>query len=420
MSSRLFVRGLRHAGFVAWVCLVLPLAASAQQAAPKVQSLRSVGGPTRFTAPVRTVDALKKTMSAQRIQNDIGTVLEKAGLGSTRGEVIKALTDGTVMETTLPSGTEMQWMAFRRGGKQPDITGPIRWDGKMPLAGFQFVVDDLVGTYTFFVPQACGNIALVSREPSREAARRAEEARKAAEAARAAEAAKQAAAEAARKAEEAKRAEAEKADAARRAEEQRKADEAAKAEAARKAEEARKAAEAKAEADRRAAEEAELRVRPFIAGYFGKQQRQYDNLDPAGLGFVRSDNTVPRFGDQLFGLKGGVQFGNQGLYFAPAIGWAFNLDESDRSSAFADAEVGYRFVRGRGMQLGTGVSLWDFNHSNADSVTLAWLGTAHFPITGAANQKQLQFSVEWRQFFDRMSDPDVNYQFWGGLRFLFR
>jgi hypothetical protein len=64
--------------------------------------------------------------------------------------------------------------------------------------------------------------------------------------------------------------------------------------------------------------------------------------------------------------------------------------------------------------------LWDFNHASADSVTAAWLGTAHFPIVGAANQNQLQFSVEWRQFFDRMSDPDVNYQFWGGLRFLFR
>ena len=50
----------------------------------------------------------------------------------------------------------------------------------------------------------------------------------------------------------------------------------------------------------------------------------------------------------------------------------------------------------------------------------AWLGTAHFPLAGAANQNQLQFSVEWRQLFDRMSDPDVTYQFWGGLRYLFR
>jgi hypothetical protein len=120
------------------------------------------------------------------------------------------------------------------------------------------------------------------------------------------------------------------------------------------------------------------------------------------------------------GFKGGVQFGNQGWYTAPAIGVAINVDEGDRTSLFLDGEVGYRFVRGRGMQLGTGLSLWDFNHMDADAVTLAWLGTAHFPLVGAANQNQLQFSVEWRQLFDRMSDPDVNYQFWGGLRYLFR
>jgi hypothetical protein len=416
MSSRLCFRA-RLTAAAAVLTFALPTVASAQQATGKVQSLRTLGGPTRFTPPVRTVDALKKTMSQPRIQTDIGTVLDKAGLSTARPEVLKALTDGTVMETTVPSGTEFQWMAYRRNG--PQITGPARWDGKMPLDGFQFVVDDLVGTYTFFVPKICGNIALLSREPSREAARRAEEARKAADAARAAEAAKQAAADAARRAAEQKAADAAKADAARRAAEEA-ARKAAEAEAARKAEEARRAAEAKAEADRLAAEEAALRVRPFIAGYFGKQQRQYDNLDPAGLGTIRPDNIVPAFGDQLVGVKGGIQYGNQGFYFAPAIGVAFNLDESDRTSVFADGEVGYRFVRGRGLQLGTGLTLWDFNHSNADSVTLGWLGTAHFPLVGTARQNQLQFSVEWRQFFDRMSDPDVNYQFWGGLRFLFK
>jgi len=33
---------------------------------------------------------------------------------------------------------------------------------------------------------------------------------------------------------------------------------------------------------------------------------------------------------------------------------------------------------------------------------------------------ELDVNVEWRQFFDRMSDPDVNYQFWAGLRYMFK
>jgi hypothetical protein len=37
-----------------------------------------------------------------------------------------------------------------------------------------------------------------------------------------------------------------------------------------------------------------------------------------------------------------------------------------------------------------------------------------------AKKHQLDFQIEWRQFFDRGSDPDTNYQFWGGLRYLFK
>lgn len=33
---------------------------------------------------------------------------------------------------------------------------------------------------------------------------------------------------------------------------------------------------------------------------------------------------------------------------------------------------------------------------------------------------QLLLAAEWRQFFDRPSDPDVNFQFWGGLKYLFK
>ena len=67
------------------------------------------------------------------------------------------------------------------------------------------------------------------------------------------------------------------------------------------------AAAQKAEQDRLAAEDDALTLRPFFAGYFGKQQRQYDEEDPAGLGFTHPDNTVSAFGDKLFGVKGGVQ-----------------------------------------------------------------------------------------------------------------
>jgi hypothetical protein len=33
---------------------------------------------------------------------------------------------------------------------------------------------------------------------------------------------------------------------------------------------------------------------------------------------------------------------------------------------------------------------------------------------------QVLIVIEYRQLFDRGSDPDVNYQFWGGLKYLYR
>jgi hypothetical protein len=426
MISRARIGGLILAGLIAFLTPSFPqtayadeAAAAAQQPAPAdYRPIRRLGGSTRFTRPVNTVGELQKMFSQPRIQTDVRAVLEMDNLGANSAEVNRILGGGMVMETTISPGTRLEWMALRRAGK-PDTVRRVQWAGDQPLEGYQFVIDNLTETLTFFVPKICGNISLMSREPSREAARRAEEARKA-EAAKAA-----AAADAARKAEEArkaaeaqKEAEARKAAEARQAEEKRKLDEERKAAEARRAEEARN----KAEQDRLAAEDEALTLRPFFAGYFGKQQRQYDEDDPAEIGFVMPDNTVTAFGDALFGVKGGVQINvagymETGFMFTPAIGVAINLEEVDRTSLFGDLEVGYTFARG--FSLGTGLTLWDFTHG--DQFTFGWLGTAAFPVwKNETKRHKLDLSLEWRQFFDRMSDPDVNYQFWGGLRYMFK
>jgi hypothetical protein len=350
-------------------------------------------------------------MSRPAIQRDLSTVLERAGMPILTAQVQNILSNGQVTETTLAPGTTIEWMALRRGG--PNVVRNIRWDGDAPLEGFEFIIDDMNETYTFFVPEICGNVSLVRREPSREAARRAAEAAEAARAAAAKAAADKAAADKAA----ADKAAADKAAADKAAADKAAADKAA----ADKAAADKAAADAAAEAARQAEEarlalERDLRVRPFIAGYFGKQQRQYDDTDPADVGRLLS--TVPAFGDPLVGFKGGVNLRlSEHFTFAPAVGVAVNLNESERTSFFGDAEIQYIFQRGA--YLGTGVSLWDFTHT--DIFTPAWLGTAGLPLwRNDAAYRQLQLSLEWRQMFDRMSDPDVNYQFWGGLRFLFK
>jgi hypothetical protein len=345
-------------------------------------------------------------------------VLEEAGVGSLRAEVVRILSEGAVTATTVAPGSTFEWMATRRRGR-PTIMRRVRWDGRRAFRAFQFQIDDRNGLFTFIVPEDCGNLTLVRRErvrgrPPRCGASRgggtaAEEARKADDARKA---------ELARQAEEARKADdARKAELARQAEEARKAELARQAEAARLAEEARKAEEARqAEAARLAAEEAALKIRPFVMGLFGKQHRQYDATDPADVGF--DTNPVKAFGDTVFGVRGGISYRmSEHWRFNPSIGFAFNFHEASRSSLLADAELQYAFKRGP--YLGTGITLWDFAHK--DIGTLGWLGTAGVPVWKNDTKKhQLDFAVEWRQFFDRMSDPDVNYQFWGGLRYLFK
>ena len=268
------------AALVGLLTVGLPAETLAQASGERVHSVRRLGGTSRFTPAVRNIKAMQTAFARPRTQTDLTTVLKIAGLSHIEAEVKKAIADGAVREVTMAPGTNLQWMALRRGGRRADILRLVRWDGPKPFPAFEFVVDDLKETYTFVIPQDCGNLSLVSREPSREQARRDAEAA----AARAEEA---------RKAEEARRAEE-----ARKAEEARRAAEAAAAEAARKAAEAaaaeaaRKAAEAAAaEAARQAAEaarlaeERELSLRPFVAGFFGKQRRQSRRERPGRAGY---------------------------------------------------------------------------------------------------------------------------------------
>ena len=232
---------IRRASTRMGICLGLALASQLLDASPAVaqqeppRSITRLGGATRFTAPVNDISALATTMGRATIRDDLATVFEQAGMPALAMEAQRKLAVGEVTVATLPQGTTIQWMALRRQG--PNVVRNLRWDGDAPLQGFEFTVDDLQQTYHFFVPAVCGNVSLISQEPSREARRLAQMEQDAA----AREAAMQATAAAQEQ--------------ARMAQEQYEA-----------AEQARLAAE-QALADYQAALERDLRVRPFVAGF---------------------------------------------------------------------------------------------------------------------------------------------------------
>lgn len=411
VGLRMFLRASGLALLSAVV--VAPVPAVADQAPRSAIAVESgvriatrLNTPRRFYGPVTNLEAVRAMMARPGMAGDVEAVFQAAGLPHLAPDAVRTLRDATALRSvTMAVGTRMEWMAQRVKGK-PDLMRNVQWGGKAAFEAYEFVLDDGARGYTFVLPTACANLALAAVGPSPKAA--------AAEAARAADARRAEAerAEAARRAEEERRAAELKAAEARRAEEAARAEEARRAEAARfaaeearRAEEARQAAEA-AELDRRA------RVDVFVEALAGKERRVRE--------FERGTTTV--VGGQcaaLVGGKGGVdvRLGTSGWRLAPAVGVAFNTEESGNSSLFGDLELNY-WIGDKGF-VGTGAGVWDITHS--DTVAGSWLLHAGREIVrSASGNTRLLAVAEGRLFFDEVDDVENNYVVWAGLRVVFR
>ena len=160
----------------------------------------------------------------------------------------------------------------------------------------------------------------------------------------------------------------------------------------------------------------EGKIRPFIQAAFGKQRRMLETevVNPLIEGGTSAG--VANFCDPLFGIKGGIHIHLSPKWMlAPSVGVAFNLDEMDRTSLFADLELNYTFNNGG--YIGPGISLWDFNHS--DNTTLALLFGFGIPMGSSGGRPNHFFIGEGRWFFDEFDDVENNYQFWLGYRYVF-
>jgi hypothetical protein len=75
--------------------------------------------------------------------------------------VTRILSAGEVTSSEVAPGAVLEWMALRKGG--PTIMRRVRWDGRRPFKAFRFEIDDNTNTYTFVVPEDCGNFGSCAR-----------------------------------------------------------------------------------------------------------------------------------------------------------------------------------------------------------------------------------------------------------------
>src|SRR5262249_23186725 len=123
-------------------------------------AVRTLGGPNRFSGPMRGVDDLR-TMVASN-QSQISSALSQAGLGDITTQFFSTVSSGYVSDTTVAPRTHMLWMALKRAGR-PGVLRNVRWTGRDAFDAFQFSVEANGYNYTFVVPKICGNFALLSR-----------------------------------------------------------------------------------------------------------------------------------------------------------------------------------------------------------------------------------------------------------------
>ena len=119
-----------------------------------------LGGSTRFSQPLRTVDDLRAMFQANRSQ--IRSVMSMAGYGDVSAQLADGFTVSEVTYMPISPGSRFLFMALKRGGA-PAVLRNVRWAGRDSFDAFQFKVTVGGYVYTFIVPKVCGNFSLVSR-----------------------------------------------------------------------------------------------------------------------------------------------------------------------------------------------------------------------------------------------------------------
>jgi hypothetical protein len=318
-----------------------------------------------------------------------------------------------IFDCQEPVGSTYEWMAYRpivRGRPVPGRKERVRWAGRRPFAAFLVRVTAGDKLYTFIVPKACANVALVSVGTSPAAAAAAQAARE--QAAREQTAREQAAREQAAR-EQAAREQAAREQAAREqaAREQAAREQAAREQAAR--EQAAREQAARNQAQTPNAGGQPETPSPFFADVLVGGERRNR---PADLSEGKPTDYTQ--GSGFIGLKAGIakKFeSNWELGGAVGLGamFLFKHDTTNQWPWFAELEVNRYFGD---WFVGTGFSIWDFTRSDLWTPS----GDLRFGIPLGHHPKHpIYFLGEGRWYLDHRTHLDTHWQAWGGLRIHF-
>jgi hypothetical protein len=130
------------------------------EAAAKINRL---GNPrTAFYLPaLKTPADLQKMVGIRKA--DIQQVLTRRGLGGITDDLIRAVEQGTIQETTIAPGTQIPFIAYRRKGS-PGFFENVTWAGKSAFPAYYVDFESGGAGYRLYVPKPCSNFWVETRQ----------------------------------------------------------------------------------------------------------------------------------------------------------------------------------------------------------------------------------------------------------------
>lgn len=137
------------------VSLVTGLMADALAA--EVHRATRLGNPaTRFAAPLKTPDDLRRTLLSEALRDDVLTVLRLSEFNGDFEDFRQAAATAPIQALSIPVGTVLTAMSTRHQGK-PRLLRNVLWAGKAPIDAYAFSFISGERRYRVVTPKACSN-----------------------------------------------------------------------------------------------------------------------------------------------------------------------------------------------------------------------------------------------------------------------
>ena len=124
-----------------------------------------LGNPaTRFAAPLKTPEDLRRTLLSESLRDDVQQVARMSGFDGDMEDFRRAAANAPIKEIRIPVNSVLPAMSTRAKGKV-DLLRNVLWAGKKPIDAYEFSFISGEHRYRVVTPKACSNFWVEEQLP---------------------------------------------------------------------------------------------------------------------------------------------------------------------------------------------------------------------------------------------------------------